>query len=77
MLFPDFPGCHAAADTWEGLPTAIQEAAEAHFHGGRGPVPTPTPLEQLAHHPDYQGGAWMLVEIDLSSINGAKQAMHG
>jgi predicted RNase H-like HicB family nuclease len=71
VLFPDFVGCHSAADTWEVLPAAIQEAVEAHFHGEPGAVPAPTPLEQLANHPDYQGGVWMLADIDLSRINAA------
>lgn len=71
VVFPDFPGCHSAADTWEELPAAIQEAAEAHFQGETGPVPAPTPLEQLARQPDYQGGVWMLADIDLSRINTA------
>ena len=71
VLFPDFAGCHSAADTWDALPAAIQEAVEAHFHGEPGAVPAPTPLEQLANHPDYQGGVWMLADIDLSRINAA------
>lgn len=58
--------CNPAADTWEGLPAAIQEAVEAHFHGESGPVPTPTPLEKLAHHPDYRGSEWVLAEEILS-----------
>lgn len=27
VIFPDFPGCFAAADTWEELPAMIQEAS--------------------------------------------------
>jgi len=71
VLFPDFVGCHSAADTWDALPAAIQEAVEAHFHGEPGTVPAPTPLEQLVNHPDYQGGVWMLADIDLTRINAA------
>ena len=68
VVFPDFPGCFSAADDWAGLPAAIQEAVEAHFHGEPEAVPLPTPLEQLTAHPDYQGGVWLLAEIDLSRI---------
>ena len=56
VTFPDFPGCFSAADEWADLPAAIQEAVQAHFHGEPETVPPPTPLEQLAKHPDYQGG---------------------
>ena len=69
VVFPDFPGCFSAADHWDDLPAVIQEAVEAHFHGEPEAVPPPTPLEQLATHPDYQGGVWMLVDIDLSRID--------
>ncbi|WP_175044559.1 type II toxin-antitoxin system HicB family antitoxin [Burkholderia lata] len=69
VTFPDFQGCHAAADTWEDLPSAVQEAAEAHFYGDDGPVPAPSPLESLARNPEYEGGVWMIFDIDLSKIN--------
>ena len=69
VTFPNFPGCFSAADDWNGLPAAIQEAVEAHFHGEPDAVPKPSSLEELAAHPDYQdGGIWMLAEIDLSKI---------
>jgi predicted RNase H-like HicB family nuclease len=66
--FPDFPGCYSAADDWADIPANAQEAAKAHFADG-GPVPSPSALEQWLHHPDYQGGAWMLIDIDVSKIN--------
>jgi predicted RNase H-like HicB family nuclease len=69
VTFPDFPGCFAAADEWEGLPAAIQEAVEAHFHDEPEAVPPPTPLDRLASDPQYQGGVWLLAEVDLSRID--------
>ena len=68
VTFPDFPGCFSAADDWDSLPGAIQEAVEAHFHGEPDAVPAPTPLERLVGNPDYQGGVWLLANIDLSRI---------
>lgn len=70
ITFPDFPGCFSAADEWGNLPAAIQEAVEAHFYGEPDAVPAPTPLEQLVNNPDYQGGVWLLADIDLSRIEG-------
>lgn len=32
------------------------------------PVPPPTAWETLASRPDYQGGVWLLAEIDVSRI---------
>ena len=67
MIFPDFPGCFSAADDWQEIPALAQEAVECHRAGEARPTPTPTPLEQLVTHPDYQsGGVWMLIDIDTS-----------
>ena len=68
VVFPDFPGCFSAADDWNELPAAIQQAVEAHFHGEPEAVPPPTPLEKLVNLPDYEGGVWLLAEVDLSRI---------
>lgn len=32
-------------------------------------VPSPTPLERLTNDPLYQGGVWLLAEIDLNRID--------
>jgi predicted RNase H-like HicB family nuclease len=68
VTIPDFPGCFSAADEWEDLPRMIQEAAEVYFEGEDIPVPAPTSLEKLAVNPEYQGGVWLLVDIDLSKL---------
>ena len=69
VTFPDFTGCFAAADEWSDLPAAIQEAVQAHFHGEPETVPSPTPLEVLTADPQYQGGVWLLADVDLSRID--------
>jgi len=68
VTIPDFPGCFSAADQWEDLPRMIQEAAEVYFEGEDIPVPAPTPLEQWTANPEYQGGVWLLVDIDLAKL---------
>lgn len=69
VIFPDFPGCFAAADEWDALPAAIQEAVQAHFHGEPEAVPAPTPLQTLVADPQYSGGVWLLADVDLSRID--------
>lgn len=69
VTFPDFAGCFAAADTWDGLPAAIQEAVQAHFYGEPEAVPPPTALEVLASDPQYSGGVWLLADVDLTRID--------
>jgi predicted RNase H-like HicB family nuclease len=68
VTIPDFPGCFSAADSAEDLPTNIQEAAELHFEGEDLDIPKPTPLNELANQPEYEGGVWMMVDIDLARI---------
>lgn len=68
VTLPDFPGCFSAADDWEGFPAAIQEAVELYFEGEDMEIPPPTPLEALANRPEYEGGIWMLVDLDLARI---------
>lgn len=69
VTFPDFEGCFAAADEWADLPSAIQDAVQAHFYGEPDAVPAPTPLEVLAKSPEYVGGVWLLAQVDLSQID--------
>lgn len=76
MIFPDFPGCFSAADDWQDIPKMAQEAVECHMAGENLPIPKPTPLEQLADNPDYEGGAWMLIDIDVARIDPATQRVN-
>ncbi|MDR2113488.1 MAG: type II toxin-antitoxin system HicB family antitoxin [Candidatus Accumulibacter sp.] len=76
MEFPDFPGCFSAADDWRDIPRLAQEAIECHLTGEDAPIPAPTPLDRLAGNPAYQGGAWLLVDIDLSRVDAAPRRVN-
>lgn len=65
---PDFPGCFSAADDWQDLPAKVQEAVEVYCEGEAMEIPAPTGLEDLAGLPDYQGGVWLLVDVDLTRV---------
>jgi len=68
-IFPDIPGCFAAADDIDALPRAAQEAVEAHFSVDDEPIPNPSTPDTWNNHEDYQnGGFWMLVDINLSKV---------
>lgn len=69
VTFPDFPGCFSAAEDLEGLARMAQEAVEVHFEGEEVEIPTPTAIEELAANPDYEGGFWMAIDIDLTKVN--------
>lgn len=65
---PDFPGCFSAADSWDELANNIQEAIELYCEDEDMVVPSPTTLEKLMVNPDYQGGIWMMVDIDTGKL---------
>jgi len=66
--FPDLPGCFTASDTLEGLPAAAQDAVSAHYGFDSDPLPAGSSPDQWLNHPDYQGGFWMIVNVDISRI---------
>lgn len=68
LAFPDFPGCFAAADALADLPRAAQKAFEAHFGADEETIPEPSSPEQWTNAQDYQGGFWLLVELDSSKF---------
>jgi predicted RNase H-like HicB family nuclease len=69
VTIPDFPGCFSAADDWDSLPANIQEAIELYCEGEDMDIPAPTPLEQLVSRLEYEGGAWLLVDVDVSRLS--------
>jgi len=67
-IFPDLPGCFTAADELQDLPRAAQESVQAHYSFDSDPLPAGSSPDQWLNHPDYQGGFWMMVDIDISRI---------
>jgi predicted RNase H-like HicB family nuclease len=68
VTIPDFPGCFSAADEWQDLPAMIQEAIELWCEGQELELPKPSGLETLAKNSEYDGGIWMLIDIDTSKL---------
>ena len=67
--FPDFPGCFTAADELADLPRMAQEAVEVFFEGEDVEIAPPSSITRWKDDADYQGGFWLLVEIDLAQGN--------
>jgi predicted RNase H-like HicB family nuclease len=76
IQFPDFPGCFSAADDWQEINRMAQEAVECHMAGEGLPVPAPTALEKLTANPQYEGGVWMLVDLDVKRIDPTPQRVN-
>lgn len=68
MTFPDFHGCFSAADYMEDIPRMAQEAVEVHFDGEDFEIPAPSSMEEWIDDDRFQGGYWMLVQIDTEKI---------
>lgn len=69
VTFPDFPGCFSGADEARDIPRYAQEAVEVHFFGNSDAIPAASTPDQWIASEEYQGGFWMLVDIDLSKVN--------
>jgi len=70
VSIPDFSGCFSAADDWNALPDAVQEAIEVYCDGEAGDIPRPSSIEGLLNNPDYTGGVWLMIDIDMSKLSG-------
>lgn len=69
LTFPDFEGCFSAADDLQDLERMAQEAVELHFEGEDMPLPQPSSPEQWIGDDRFEGGYWLLLNIDTSKIN--------
>lgn len=74
--FPDIPGCFTAADELADLPRMAQEAVEVHFDGEDIEIPPPSDITRWKDDADYQGGCWLLVDIDLAQVNAKPQRLN-
>ncbi len=74
--FPDIPGCFTAADELAELPLMAQEAVEVFFEGESCEISPPTPIDHWKDDPDYQGGFWLLVDIDFDRVNSKPRRLN-
>ena len=70
---PDLPGCFSAGGTMQEALEAAREAIAAHIEGmliDEDPVPAPDSVDVHRQNPDYSGGVWALVPVDLAKLSG-------
>ena len=73
VTVPDLPGCFSAGDTFDQALDSVVEAMELHLEGlteGGGDVPQPRPIAEHQDNPDFAGGVWALVDVDVSRFEG-------
>ena len=73
VTVPDLPGCFSAGATLDEAIENAREAIACHLEGmllDGEPLPEPGTVEQHQAHPDYAGGIWSVVEVDLARLGG-------
>lgn len=73
VTVPDLPGCFSAGENMDDALSMAQEAIETHIEGmlmdGES-IPLPKTIEFHVDNPDYMGGVWAIVEVDISKLSG-------
>lgn len=72
VTVPDLPGCFSAGDTLEEAEESAREAIACHLEGlliDGEPIPARESLEMHQASEDYQGGVWVLVNVDVAKLS--------
>ena len=72
VTVPDLPGCFSGGETLAEAIRAAGEAALCHIEGlliAGEPIPESTPIEEHQAAPEFQGGLWALITVDLSQLS--------
>jgi len=76
ITVPDLPGCFSAGDTLDEALENTKEAIECHIEGllmDEELIPIPQAIEKHHQNPDYSGGVWKSVRVDISKISGSSK----
>ena len=76
---PDLPGCFSAGESFDEALENVIEAIEFHLGGlaeeGMD-IPQPQPIDAHLENPDYAGGTWGFVDIDLTPYLGKTEKIN-
>ena len=73
VIVPDLPGCFSAGATLDEAIENAREAIECHLEGlllDGEPIPEPGTVEAHQDNPEYAGGIWSVVDVDLARLSG-------
>jgi predicted RNase H-like HicB family nuclease len=73
VTIPDLPGCFSAGSTIDEAFSNAVEASECHIEGlllDEEEIPSPRQIEDHIDDPQFSGGIWGIIEVDLSKISG-------
>jgi predicted RNase H-like HicB family nuclease len=79
VTVPDLPGCFSAGDTLDEALENAREAIDLHLEGmaeDGEPLPEPCPVAEHQANPDYVGGVWAVVDVDVSRYEGKAEKIN-
>jgi predicted RNase H-like HicB family nuclease len=79
VTVPDLPGCFSGGDTFDAAMDSAAEAIDLHLEGlteDGHDVPAPQPIGHHQKIPDYAGGVWALVDVDVSRFEGKAEKVN-
>ena len=78
VTVPDISGCFSAGETVDEALENTQEAISGHLEllaEDGGIAPPPSAIETLQANPDYAGGVWAYVDIDITPFEVVEDFM--
>ncbi len=79
VTVPDLPGCFSAGETVDEALSEVVEAIETHLEGmllDSEPIPVPGTVEFYKDDPEYAGGIWAVVNVDISKLSGRSKRVN-
>jgi predicted RNase H-like HicB family nuclease len=79
VTVPDLPGCFSAGESIEDALKNAVEAIECHVEGillDNEDLPVGKTIEEYLAEPEYQGGTWAIVDVDISKLGGETQRIN-
>ena len=79
VTVPDLPGCFSAGDTFDEALESVKEAIDLHAEGLTEDdldLPVPRAIAEHQRNPDYAGGIWAVVDVDLSRFEGKAEKIN-
>ena len=73
VTVPDIPGCFSAGDTFQLALENAREAIDFHLAGLEEEgmdIPRPSDIDTYLANPDYEGGTWALVDVEITPYLG-------
>jgi predicted RNase H-like HicB family nuclease len=79
VTVPDLPGCFSAGDTFDEALESVREAIDLHLEGmaeDDEELPLPRPIAEHRGNPEYEGGVWAVVEVDVLRYEGRAEKVN-